>query len=65
MYIDARYICMCMSYNLCIVVYMLYIMCVVYKYDVYKHALELYIVHTCQHMNYIIPYTYVYIVYVH
>jgi hypothetical protein len=36
-----------------------------YMYDVYKHVLELFIVHTCQHMNYIMPYSYVYLMYVY
>jgi hypothetical protein len=34
-------------------------------YDVYKHAFELYIVHISQQMHYIMPYTYVYIMYVY
>jgi hypothetical protein len=64
-YINVRYICMCMNYNWCIVVYMLYNVCSLYMYDVYKHAFELYIMHTCQQMNYIMSYTYVYIMHVY
>jgi hypothetical protein len=99
-YTHIRYICLCMSYNMCIV-----LACYIYIYsvvsictcidDVYTHAFESYIVHnvsiwivicvlTCvheicvplhactwiilyaffQHMDYIMTWTYVYIMYV-